>query len=164
MITNDPILTLAPSCCENLGIPRHKQNMPDKTVPKSENVFNVKCYVDPIVEANKQAKKVLPNPGTKQLQIKQNQARQMGKMGMAPFIIDTCSIRDSSNFGRLSSGGKVGAMLCFLLFMLVRLLSDGSLRLQQNSREQQPLQNIKIFIRDKFTSKLSWTLTVSSAH
>lgn len=89
--------------------------------------------------------KTIPSPGTKQLHNKQNHAKQTGKTGIAPFIKDVCSIRDSSNFGRLSSGGSVGAILCFLLFILVRLLSDGSFLLQQQKSllhilEQQPLR------------------------
>lgn len=36
LITNDPIRALAPSCCENLGTPMHKQNKPDKMVPADE--------------------------------------------------------------------------------------------------------------------------------
>lgn len=90
------------------------------------------------------SKKSLPNPGMKQLHNKQNHAKQTGNTGIAPFINDICSMRDSSNFGRLSSGGSVGAILCFLLFMLVRRLSDGSFRLQQSSLEQQPLQSLRI--------------------
>lgn len=109
-------------------------------VPVSE--MNEKCQSERLIEQIGKSMKVSPNPGTKQLHIKQNQAKQIGRIGIAPFIIDACSMSDSSNFGRLSSGGKVGAMLCFLLFILVRRLSDGSLRLQQNIREQQPLQNI----------------------
>lgn len=31
---NDPIRARAPSCCENLGMPKHKQNNPEKIVPK----------------------------------------------------------------------------------------------------------------------------------
>lgn len=84
-----------------------------------------------------------PNPGTKQLQIKQNHAKQTGKTGIAAFIIDVCSTNDISNFGRLSSGGNVGAILCFLLFILVRRLSPSVFRLQHinllHSLEQQPL-------------------------
>lgn len=34
LITNDPIRALAPSCCENRGTPIHRQNIPDKIVPK----------------------------------------------------------------------------------------------------------------------------------
>lgn len=83
----------------------------------------------------------------KQLHNKQNHAKQTGNTGIAPFINDACSMRESSNFGRLSSGGRVGAMLCFLLFILVRLLSDGSFLLQQKIAphilEQQPLQSFK---------------------
>lgn len=33
---NDPIRARAPSCCENLGMPKHKQNIPEKIVPKSK--------------------------------------------------------------------------------------------------------------------------------
>ncbi len=87
------------------------------------------------------SEKIIPSPGMKQLHNKQNHAKHIGKTGMAPFINEACSMRDSSNFGRLSSGGKVGAMLCFLLFILVRRLSDGSFLVQQNILEQQPLQD-----------------------
>lgn len=31
--TNEPIRARAPSCCENRGIPKHKQNIPEKIVP-----------------------------------------------------------------------------------------------------------------------------------
>lgn len=78
---------------------------------------------------------------------------QTGKTGMAPFINDTCSIRDSSNLGRLSSGGSVGAILCFLLFILVRLLSAGSFLLQQKSLEQQPLQRKYSLLRPTYKIK-----------
>lgn len=37
LITNEPIRALTPSCCENLGIPKHKQNMPDVIVPAKIN-------------------------------------------------------------------------------------------------------------------------------
>lgn len=138
LMTNDPILTLAPSCCENLGIPRHKQNRPDKIVPFwMKRVFELKN--DVLTKKLIFIMKTLPDPGMKQLQSKQNHAKQTGNTGIAPFIKDACSMRDSSNFGRLSSGGSVGAILCFLLFILVRLLSDGSLRLQPKSFEQHPL-------------------------
>lgn len=30
---NDPKRALALSCCENLGIPKHKQNIPEQIVP-----------------------------------------------------------------------------------------------------------------------------------
>lgn len=33
---NDPIRARAPSCCENLGMPKHKQNMPEKRVPNAK--------------------------------------------------------------------------------------------------------------------------------
>lgn len=88
--------------------------------------------------------RALPSPGTKQLQIRQNQARQIGRTGMAAFIIEVCSTSDMSSFGRVSSGGSVGAMLCFLLTMLGRRLGSGSFFRRQHSsvehkREQQPL-------------------------
>lgn len=47
----------------------------------------------------------------------------------------------SSSFGRVSSGGSVGAMLCFLLFMLVRRLSDSSRRRQHSRRSQRRPQH-----------------------
>lgn len=82
-------------------------------------------------EANKYANSnYIPEPGIRQLQIKQNHAKPMGNTGMAAFISEVWSIRDSSSFGRVSSGGSVGAMLCFLLFMLVRRLSTAGFFLQ----------------------------------
>lgn len=85
-----------------------------------------------------------PSPGTKQLQMRQNQAKHDGITGMAAFIMDVCSTNDMSSLGRVSSGGSVGAMLCFLLIILGRRLGTGSLRRQHNSfehkREQNPLQ------------------------
>lgn len=30
---NAPIRARAPSCCENRGMPKHKQNIPEKMVP-----------------------------------------------------------------------------------------------------------------------------------
>lgn len=30
---NEPIRARTPSCCENRGIPKHKQNIPEKRVP-----------------------------------------------------------------------------------------------------------------------------------
>lgn len=78
--------------------------------------------------------------------MRQNQAKHNGNIGMAAFIIDVCSTSVISNFGRVSSGGIVGAILCFLLFMLVRRLSVTSFFLQHNNLlhkfEQHPLQNV----------------------
>lgn len=31
---NEPIRARAPSCCENRGMPKHKQNIPEKSVPE----------------------------------------------------------------------------------------------------------------------------------
>lgn len=48
---NEPIRARAPSCCENLGIPRHKQNIPEKKVPKWTKKTNTFClYEDQIVQ------------------------------------------------------------------------------------------------------------------
>lgn len=64
----------------------------------------------------------------------------MGKIGIAAFIMLVCSTSDMSNLGRVSSIGIVGAILCFLLFMLVRRLSIVSfLRQQHQNLEQHPL-------------------------
>lgn len=86
----------------------------------------------------------IPEPGIKQLQIKQNHAKPTGNTGMAAFMIDVWSTSESSSFGRVSSGGSVGAMLCFLLFILVRRLSTTGFFLQHinfsHKRAQQPLQ------------------------
>lgn len=83
----------------------------------------------------------LPRPGIKQLQIKQNHAKPTGNTGIAAFINDVWSTSDSSIFGRVSSGGNVGAILCFLLFMLVRRLSTTSLFLQHiNFSHRRPQQ------------------------
>lgn len=94
---------------------------------------------------------VVPEPGIRQLQIKQNHAKPTGNTGMAPFINDTWSTSESSNLGRVSSGGSVGAILCFLLFMLVRRLSMAGFFLQQQnnfsqSDAQQPLFYTFIFV------------------
>lgn len=77
----------------------------------------------------------------------------MGKTGSAAFINDVRSTSDSSRRGRGSSGGIVGAILCFLLFMLVRRLSASAFRPQHinllHMREQQPLikENPKALMR-----------------
>jgi hypothetical protein len=36
LITKDPILPRALSCCENRGLPMHKQKQPDNIVPEKE--------------------------------------------------------------------------------------------------------------------------------
>lgn len=81
--------------------------------------------------------------------MRQNQAKHNGNIGMAAFIIDVCSTNVISNFGRVSSSGIVGAILCFLLFILVRRLSIASFFLQHNNLlhkfEQHPLQNLEYF-------------------
>lgn len=84
----------------------------------------------------------VPKPGIRQLQMRQNQANETGSTGIAAFISDVWSTSDSSIFGRLSSGGRVGAMLCFLLFMLVRLLSTTSFFLQHIKRSQRRAQQL----------------------
>lgn len=98
----------------------------------------------------------IPKPGIRQLQIRQNHANETGSTGIAAFISDVWSTSDSSIFGRVSSGGSVGAMLCFLLFMLVRLLSTTSFFLQHikrsHKRPQQPLHT-RIFIDEAQTMK-----------
>lgn len=103
-----------------------------------------------------QINKYIPEPGIKQLQIKQNQAKPTGITGMAAFMIDVWSTSDSSSFGRVSSGGNVGAILCFLLFMLVRRLSTTDFFLQHNNLSnilaQHPLKN-EIAKREKKTIK-----------
>lgn len=35
---NEPIRARAPSCCENLGMPKHKQNIPEKRVPNGGKI------------------------------------------------------------------------------------------------------------------------------
>lgn len=35
---NEPIRARAPSCCENLGMPKHRQNIPENIVPKKNNI------------------------------------------------------------------------------------------------------------------------------
>lgn len=100
----------------------------------------------------------------------------MGKTGIAAFIIDVCSTSDISSFGRLSSGGSVGAILCFLLFILVRRLSLG-FRLQQinllQSLEQHPLcmkqklthiDNCALIKSYFFSGSLKLLLRLESAH
>ena len=87
----------------------------------------------------------LPVPGKRQFDMKQNHANVIGSTGNAAFINDVRSIRISSRRGRGSSGGMVGAILCFLLFILVRRLSGSGFFRQQNNLlqnfEQTPLEN-----------------------
>lgn len=35
-MTKEPIRARAPSCCENLGIPMHRQNRPEQIVPRKK--------------------------------------------------------------------------------------------------------------------------------
>lgn len=148
---NEPMRARAPSCCENLGMPRHKQNNPENIVPACGNERTerkrtlswVSCVRE--MKCNKHVNdNYVPEPGIKQLQIKQNHAKPVGRTGMAAFMIDVWSTSDSSSFGRVSSGGSVGAMLCFLLFILVRRLSTTGFFLQHinisHKRAQQPLE------------------------
>lgn len=47
---NEPMRARAPSCCENRGIPKHKQNIPEKRVPeiqkKNEINREIKYYIE----------------------------------------------------------------------------------------------------------------------
>lgn len=40
LITNDPKRARAPSCWENRGTPRHRQNRPENMVPTGQNIFS----------------------------------------------------------------------------------------------------------------------------
>lgn len=138
LMTKEPIRTRAPSCWEKRGMPKQRLNTPEHMVPEvAWEYFELS-----VINLFSRSIANSPNPGTKQLHIKQNHAKQTGRTGIAAFIIDVCSTNDISSLGRLSSGGNVGAILCFLLFILVRRLSLG-FRLQQISLlqclEQHPL-------------------------
>lgn len=109
---------------------------------------------------------LLPVPGNKQLQIRQNQAKHSGSTGSAALISDDRSTNDSSKRGLGSSGGIVGAILCFLLFILVRRLSAVDFfrqhRIALHRREQHPLNGCKI--NNQFCPKTIITVYICSIH